>query len=222
MRHSYDTLLFDLDGTLTDSAEGIINSVKYALNGIGIYEYDQNTLNDFIGPTLAYSFATFYKLPTKKTDLAIKLYRERYSSIGKFENRLYDGVEDLLAALKAAGFRIILATGKPLHFSREILEHFNLTRFFDLICGSDEKAGIISKADVINEIKRQTCGIDKEHAVMIGDRKYDAEGALQCGLDCIGVLYGYGTRKELETAGSFLTVNSVSELQELLLNHVYI
>lgn len=220
MRHRYDTLLFDLDGTLTDSAEGIINSVKYGLEGVGIYEYDEATLNDFIGPTLAYSFSTFYKLPQETADKAIALYRERYKRIGKFENRPYAEVPGMLATLKQAGFRIILATGKPLHFARDILEHFDLSKFFDFICGADEKAGIISKADVINEIKRNVSGIEKERAVMIGDRKYDVEGALQCGLDCIGVLYGYGSREELEAAGSTYIAETVPALEAMLLKYI--
>ena len=217
MKLGYTTLLFDLDGTLTDSAEGIINCVLYALKPLGIEETDQKRLNSFIGPPLYDSFKRVYGLDKPTNLAAIERYRERYDKIGKFENRVYEGIPELLDRLKAAGYRLILATAKPEKFSFEILEHFGLYQKFDYLYGSDESIKRINKAQVIRDIRLAHPDITPQNTIMIGDRNHDVLGASENGLDCIGVLYGFGDREELEAANAKYIVDTVEDLGKLLL-----
>ena len=214
----YQTILFDLDGTITDSAPGIINSVAHALQKFGIPVEDRSTLRRFIGPPLQQSFMQFYGLSADEGKLGIKYYREYYTTKGIFENALYDGIPELLGALKAAGKRVLLATSKPEPFAVQILEHFGIAQYFDLIAGAtlDEKR--VEKPDVI-AYALQCAGIsDLTQCVMVGDRKHDILGANQFGMDSVGVLYGYGDMAELTGAGATHIVESVAALGELLLS----
>lgn len=217
MKLGYNTLLFDLDGTLTDSAEGILNCVRFALEPLGIVETDQKRLYSFIGPPLFDSFKRLYNMDDELAAKTVALYRERYSTAGKFENRVYDGIPLLLKELKAAGYRLILATAKPEIFSFSIMEHFGLSRYFDFMFGCDESKNRMNKADVIRDIIFALPDITGENTVMIGDRDHDVFGALQNGIDCIGVLYGFGDREELQSAGAKYIAETVGELQKLLL-----
>lgn len=213
----YDYILFDLDGTLTDSAEGIINSVLYALDKYGIKEDDREKLEDFVGPPLTDSFLKYYPVSEREvTEVLIPYYREYFSTRGWQENRVYEKIPEMLGALKAAGKHLIVATSKPEVFARRIMEHFGLARYFDVIGGSTLDGSISRKGEVIDYVKRQI-GEHGENMVMVGDREHDVIGARENGLPCIGVLYGYGSREELEDAGAHAVCESVRELLQVLL-----
>jgi len=218
MKLKYSTLLFDLDGTLTDSGEGIIKSVQYALKHFGIIENDMDKLNTFIGPPLLHSFNRWYpQFNGEDLKEALRLYRVRYNDVGMFENSVYDGIYQLLDDLKAAGYRLFVATAKPEVFTFPILEHFELDKRFDKVYGCVEEIGRLDKADVIRHIVSENPDINRENTIMIGDRNHDVHGAADNGLDCIGVLYGFGDRAELTAAGAKYIAATVDELRQLLL-----
>lgn len=210
-------LLFDLDGTLTDPGTGITNSVAYALEHYGIHVEDRKTLHPFIGPPLRDSFEKYYGFSIEKAEEAVWKYREYFSTKGLFENEVYEGIAPMLQMLKDAGKTLIVATSKPTVYSIQILEHFGLAGYFDDVQGScldgtrDAKDEVIAYALVQNHVT------DLDGAVMVGDRCYDIAGAKKCGLVSIGVLYGYGDRPEMESAGADHIVNNVAELAKLLL-----
>lgn len=210
-------ILFDLDGTLTDSAPGITRSVAYALKKMGIESPNVDELKKFIGPPLTYSFKAFFSLSESEAALATQYYRERFSVKGLFENALYPGIEALLKDLFDNGKKLIVATGKPEEYSIQILEHFNVAQYFCFVCGNTLNDDRPQKADVINHIK-SIYPINLDNAVMIGDRCYDIEAAKMTGLPSIGVTYGFGSKEELDSFGANLIVDSVCELSESLLD----
>lgn len=197
----YINIFFDLDGTLTDSAEGIINSVEYALKGLGITEYRREELYGFIGPPLHDSFSEFFGLSEEKCTEGVRLYREYFSVNGIYENRLYNGVRELLEKTKATGRTVVLATSKPQEFAEEILRHFDITKYFDFIAAAEMDGNRNRKEDVIN-YALEISGARREETVMVGDRKFDVLGAKAAGIASIGVLYGFGTEAELTEAGA--------------------
>lgn len=208
----FQSILFDLDGTLTDAAPGITNSVKYALSKFGIDETDDNKLRKFLGPPLISSFMEFYGFSKEKAQKAVEYYREYFVPHGIFENEVYSGIPKLLQKLKADGKTLIIATSKPETFAVQIAEHFEIDSYFDLIAGSNLDNTRSKKAQVI-EYALETLGIlDRAHAVMIGDREHDIKGAKKTGLRSIGVLYGYASPGELENAGADFTANSPEEI----------
>lgn len=211
----YKTVLFDLDGTLTDPGLGITNSVAYALKKYGIEVSDREKLYSFIGPPLKDSFKKYYGFSDEKAMEAIMYYREYFSDKGIFENEVYDGIKELLRRVKESGRKIVLATSKPEEFALRILEHFELTEFFDVVAGAsmDEKRN--KKGDVIKYALEKGC-LTPEDAVMIGDREHDVLGAQENGIDTIGVLYGYGSRDELEKAGAMHIAETVDDVYTLL------
>lgn len=210
-------VLFDLDGTLTDPAIGITNSVMYALSRFGITVTDRSSLFKFIGPPLVYSFKTFYGFTEEQAVLALGYYRERFQAGGLFENELYDGIDHLLSALKAHGSKIILATSKPEEFAEQILEHFDILKYFDFVAGNTLTEARPEKRDVIMHILSCFPDICCENAVMVGDRSYDVKGAAEFSIPCIGVAYGYGGETELLQSGAAAVVQTVPELEKLLL-----
>lgn len=210
-------ILFDLDGTLTDPKVGITRSVQHALHTYGIEEPDPDRLTPFIGPPLVDSFAKYYGFPREQGLEAIERYREYFSVKGLFENEVYPGIPEMLADLKARGKVLLVATSKAEKFARQILEHFDLAQYFDFICGATMDVTIRSaKADVIAYALEQAGVTDKVQAVMVGDRLHDVEGARACGLDCVGVLFGYGSREELEEAGAAAIAETVGDLHTML------
>ncbi len=208
----YDIVLFDLDGTLTDPGKGITNSVAYALNKFNIKVKDKTELYKFIGPPLVDSFMKYYSLSKQDALLAVDYYREYFSATGIFENRVYDGIPQLLANIKKSGRKIALATSKPEIYAKQILKHFNLSDYFDFVGGATMDETRSKKADVIMYTLNQLGVTDKSTVVMIGDRHHDIEGANQNGLDSIGVLFGYGDQKELETAGAKHIAETVNDI----------
>lgn len=215
----YKYLLFDLDGTITDSEEGIINCVRYGLTSCKFPVPDYDTLRAFIGPPLVVSYQELCGLSYKDTEAAILKYRERYSEKGMFENRVYDGVPELLFDLKNAGYRLALATSKPEVFARRILSHFGIADAFEAAAGSSIEREDETKADMIR-LAMKRLGLteeDKGYVLMIGDRKHDISGAKECGVAVAGVKYGYAPEGELLEYGADIIVESVSELREILL-----
>ncbi|HEM2826128.1 TPA: HAD family hydrolase [Streptococcus suis] len=212
----YQTILFDLDGTLTDSGQGILNSVAYALEKMGIEEPDTANLNRFIGPPLYESFLRFYQLNPEDTQSAVDAFRVYFKEKGMFENQLYPGIIPLLEELRTAGKTLVIATSKPEIFAKQILEHFGIAHYFDVIAGASLDSSRISKADVIGYAINQLEAFPK-HAVMIGDREHDIEGARMHQLPAIGVLYGYGNKQEFEKAGATMIVETVQDLKRVLL-----
>ena len=212
----YQTILFDLDGTLTDSGQGILNSVAYALEKMGIEEPDTANLNRFIGPPLYESFSRFYQLNPEDTQSAVDAFRVYFKEKGMFENQLYPGIIPLLEELRTAGKTLVIATSKPEIFAKQILEHFGIAHYLDVIAGASLDSSRISKADVIGYAINQLEAFPK-HAVMIGDREHDIEGARMHQLPAIGVLYGYGNKQEFEKAGATMIVETVQDLKRVLL-----
>ncbi|MGV3303498.1 HAD family hydrolase [Streptococcus suis] len=212
----YQTILFDLDGTLTDSGQGILNSVAYALEKMGIEEPDTANLNRFIGPPLYESFSRFYQLNPEDTQSAVDAFRVYFKEKGMFENQLYPGIIPLLEELRTAGKTLVIATSKPEIFAKQILEHFGIAHYFDVIAGASLDSSRISKADVIGYAINQLEAFPN-NAVMIGDREHDIEGARMHQLPAIGVLYGYGNKQEFEKAGATMIVETVQDLKRVLL-----
>lgn len=208
----YNTILFDLDGTLTDPGIGITNSVAYALNKFGISVDDKTELYKFIGPPLKDSFMKYYGFDQNKALLAVDYYREYFSEKGIFENKIYDGVQEVLSDIKNSGRKIALATSKPELFAKQILDYFNLTEYFDFVGGATMDSSRNTKGDVINYTLQNLKIKDLSTVVMVGDREHDIIGAKQAGIDSIGVLFGYGDRKELENAGAVYIAKTVKEI----------
>ncbi|MBQ3841688.1 MAG: HAD family hydrolase [Ruminiclostridium sp.] len=198
----YKYLLFDLDGTLTDPGLGITNSVMYALRKFDINVDDRTSLYRFIGPPLKDSFGKFFGFSDEQCMLAIKYYREYFTERGIFENEVYDGIPELLSRLKGKGKTLAVATSKPEPFAVRILRHFGLSDSFDLVAGATLDETRTKKTDVIKYALESLGVSDKAEAVMIGDREHDIIGANENGLDSLGVLFGYGSREELEAAGA--------------------
>lgn len=211
------TILFDFDGTLFDTGEGILRSVQYALEGFGIHETDVARLRKFVGPPLVDSFAELYHMPPEQAQAATERYRERYQPIGVYECEIYPGIPELLAQLRAAGFRVAVATGKPTPLARTILQRFDMERLFDCVIGCEYDGSRSTKAEVVAAVLAET-HTPPEAALMVGDRKYDVTGAAACGVPCLGVYYGYAEPGELEAAGAVATVRTVAELSERLLH----
>lgn len=213
----YDTILFDLDGTLTNPKEGITKSVEYALHHFGISVPDRDALCQFIGPPLMDSFMEYYGFDQSKAITAIEKYRERFREKGIYENVLYDGVPEMLEAFKKRGLRLVLATSKPTVFAVEILNYFKLNQYFDFVSGAQLDGSRDKKGDVIHYALEQMPALRLERVLMAGDRLHDIVGAKENALDCAGVLYGFGNRDELEQAGADYIVPSVGALRTLIL-----
>ena len=207
------TILFDLDGTLTDSGEGIINCAILALEHFGCPIPSREALRVFVGPPLVDSFIR-HGVPANKAEEAVAIYRSRYIPIGKYENTPYPGIRELLEALKAEGHTLYVATSKPEGMSVDILEHFDLARYFDRICGASMDSSRSSKEAVIEYLIRQNGRCD--NMVMVGDTKFDVIGAKHHGIPCIGVSWGYGEVAEMLEAGASAIAGSMKELLDLL------
>ncbi|MBE6757781.1 MAG: HAD family hydrolase [Ruminococcaceae bacterium] len=209
-------VFFDLDGTLTDPFEGITRSVQFALAHFGIDVADRTELAPYIGPPLRESFIARHGLSDEQADEALRQYRVRFSDVGMFENRVYDGVEMMLRALREQGVRLAVATSKPTVFSVKILEHFGLAHYFEEIVGSELSGHRVEKAEVIAEAMMRL-NVSAEDVWMVGDRCFDIEGAHQNGMRAVGVRYGYAETDELERAEAEHIVDTVEQLQRFLL-----
>lgn len=202
MSKHYKYILFDLDGTLTDSVQGVVNGFSYVIKKMGKPVPPESTLRKFVGPPLIVSFGKHLGYPPEQAEKAVEMFREYYNEMGgAIENRVYPGIEKLLAELNAAGKKLIVATSKGTRAANIVLDHFDLRKYFVFAATADD---IIRprKVDVIR-YALQSCGVtDLTKAVMVGDREHDVLAANEVGLDSIGVLYGYGSREELTAAGA--------------------
>ena len=214
----FDLILFDLDGTLTDPKEGITNCVKHALRHFGIEENDEATLFKFIGPPLYDSFRGIYGFSHDDANLCVEKYRERFSTIGLFENDVLDGAVEILRELKKAGKTTALATSKPLVFAKRIVERYGLAEYLDFVVGADLKGGLNYKDEVINEVLKQAKPSDLSKVVIVGDRMHDILGAKKCGISSVGVKCGYAEENELENAGANFIFENLFEVKDFLLN----
>ena len=213
----YDTVLFDLDGTISDSGKGITNSVKYALSKFKIAENDLDKLKAFVGPPLYASFEKYYGFSKEEAVKAVEYYREYYNAGGIFELELYDGIIDLLKYLKALGKKTILATSKPEIYAERIAERFRFAKYLDNISGATMDGSLIEKDDIIKYALDRVGVTDINSCVMIGDRSFDVLGAKRLGIDSIGVTWGYGTRQELAQEGATYIVDKPSQIKNIII-----
>mgnify|MGYP004519759371 FL=1 len=209
-------ILFDFDGTVFDTAEGITKCVQYALGKMGI-EAELDELMCFAGPPLVEMFMQKYGMSEKDALHVTELYRERYLPIGWAECSPFDGMHELMQRLRAAGKKLAVATSKPERLARQILEHYSMTDDFDLVCGSEFDGTRGQKWEVIDFVLK-SFGIEPEDAIMVGDRKYDVIGAKKCGLDCVGVRFGYAEPNELEEHGAVYIAETADDLYNYLVN----
>ncbi|MDW5564554.1 HAD family hydrolase [Streptococcus mutans] len=213
----YQTILFDLDGTLTNPALGITDSLAYALEKFNIEVSDKKDLYRFIGPPLQDSFEHFYQFSRADSLKAVAFYRDYFRYKGIYENEVYQGIPQLLEKLKMQGKKLLVATSKPEGFARQILKHFELFDYFDLVAGASMDGSRRLKGDVIAYGLAAEQISDRSSAVMIGDRKHDIIGARENNLETIAVLYGFGSQEELEKAGAKDMAASVGNLEKILL-----
>lgn len=213
----FSYLFFDLDGTLTDPAQGITNSFIHAYKEFGMEVPSYEQLCSYIGPPLRYTFEKSFGFSGEKINEGVKKYREYYKDKGLFENSVYPGIHEMVAALKKAGVHLTVATSKPEVYSVQIMEKFGLAQYFDFICGSNLDETRSKKAEVIRYALEKNGNPPLDQVLMIGDRMHDVEGAKETGIKCAGVLFGYGNREELENAGADYLLSSVEELSEFCL-----
>ncbi len=217
----YDVIAFDLDGTLSDPARGLVQGFVYCFKKLGIPYEDEESLRKYIGPSLYDEWQEDFGFTPEEANAAIEVFREYYNIYGWWDNVMYDGIPEMLDSLKRAGKKVVLATSKPLDTAKKVLELFGLTRYFDFIGGAishenDQKWQVLNWS--LSEV-----GVDLRDpdslakCIMVGDRKYDAEGAQICGIDSMGVLYGHGTEKEMTSSGFTVLVSSVAEISEYLI-----
>lgn len=213
--NNYEYILFDLDGTLTDPKEGILNSIQYALQKMGLPKMRESELLKFIGPPIQKSFSEICQLNDEDVLRAVHYYREYFTKNGMIENKVYSGIPNLLYELKKAGKQLIVATSKPTVFAKEILKYFHLDHYFIEIVGSNLDGSRIDKKEIIEYISLKYSQFSKSNAVIVGDRSHDVIGANLVGIESIGVMYGYGTKDELDIAGANYVVSSVEELARI-------
>lgn len=211
-----DIILFDLDGTLVDNSEGIVKSVYYALDCLGVTEDEPEKLKRFIGPPLESAFREFYQLNDTGVRRAVEKYRERYSKKGVWECRLYEGISPLLNRLHEAGKILCVATSKPQVFMEEILASLGVKKYFTVQVGATLDGTFCEKSDIIQTVIAQLPGRKVSEMLMVGDRKFDVFGAKRCGMESVGVYYGFAEQGELETAGAEYIAQDVKELENLL------
>ena len=217
MAKKYKTILFDLDGTLTDPFEGISKSAKYSLSKFNILEEDEERLRKMIGPPFLDSLRKYYNFSDEDSKAAITHFREYFNKKGIFENKIYEGIADLLAELKRAGKTVKLASLKPEDQAKQILEMFSIHEHFDAICGSVINGPIADKPSIVRKALDGIKQEERELTVMVGDREFDMHGAIANSIDSIGVLYGFGSYEELTTARANYIVKDIEELKNLLL-----
>ncbi len=214
----YKAILFDLDGTLTESGIGITKSVQQALERMGKPEPDLDKLRVFVGPPLKEQFMKYAGFTEEEAEQAIRLYRERYTTVGLFENAVYDGVEDMLKNLKEGGYVLAVASSKPEVFVKQILEYFHLDHYFIEMVGSELNGGRSRKSEVVEEaLLRLGLKGDREHVLMVGDKEHDVFGAREAGMNCVAVTWGYGTAEELAESQPMLTIDDPDQLVKYLI-----
>lgn len=215
MTDNFDTLLFDLDGTLTDSTEGIVRCLEYALERMG-FDIPEDK-NKFLGPPLYRSFAEFCGMNEEQVNEAVRIFRERYSTVGLFENRVYEGVPEMLKRLRDGGKRIMVATSKPEVYAVRIFDRFGLSQFFEIVGGANINGTRNDKDEVIEYVLEKAGISDRSSVLMIGDRRQDVLGAHKTGLKCMGILWGFGSIEELTEAGADFIAETPEKAADMLL-----
>lgn len=215
--HNIGNILFDLDGTLTNPKEGIVNSILYALKKLDIEERSIDELDNFIGPPLRDSLMVRYHLTDSIAHKAVTLYREYFSTNGLFENEIYKGVFELLELLSAQKYQLFVATSKPTVFAEQILKHFKIDKYFKAIIGSNLNNTRTDKTEIISHIL-SVHDLQARNSIMVGDRKYDIIGAKNNAMQSIGVTYGYGSLEEISTHQPDFIVNNCWELESIFSN----
>ena len=217
MNNNFQYILFDLDGTLTDSGEGITKAAQYALKYFGIEVDDLNDLRKFVGPPLRDSYKNFYDFDDEKAELGIVKFREYYTDKGIYENKVYDGIEETLKILKDNGKKLIIATSKPEVHAKTVIDHFDLAKYFDFIGGADLEETRVKKSDVI-KYSMENAGVkDISKVIMVGDREHDILGAKANNIKSIGVLYGYGDVVELTQARAEYVVEKPQDIIDIVI-----
>ena len=212
---NFDTLLFDLDGTLTDSTEGILKCLVNAVEKMG-FEVPED-MNKFLGPPIRQSFAEFIGMNEEQIDEAVRIFRERYSTVGLFENRVYERIPEMLERLKNGGKRLMVATSKPEVYAVRILERFGIAPYFEIVGGAELDGSRDYKHEVIEYVLAKANITDRSRVLMIGDRRQDVLGAHKTGLKCMGILWGYGSIEELDEAGADYIAETPQQVTDLLL-----
>ena len=212
----YSTVAFDLDGTLTDPEAGLTSAFAYGLSKMGIEYGDKKNLRRFIGPPLKAEFMSVYGFSDSEAEECVRLFREYFSVYGWWDNKLYDGVPEMLKALKNRDKKIILATSKPENFAIKILKLFDIEKYFDFIGGATLDHTRVEKSAVLS-YSLDSVNAERERAILVGDRIFDAEGARECRIDSLGVIYGHGSREEIEEAGFTYTAEKVSDIAKILI-----
>ncbi|WP_164174698.1 HAD hydrolase-like protein [Ruminococcus flavefaciens] len=215
MTDNFDTILFDLDGTLTDSTEGIVRCLEYALERMGCDIPEDK--NKFLGPPLYTSFAEFCGMNEEQVNEAVRIFRERYSTVGLFENRVYEGVPEMLKRLRDGGKRIMVATSKPEVYAVRIFDRFGLSQFFEIVGGANINGTRNDKDEVIKYVLEKAGISDRSSVLMIGDRRQDVIGAHKTGLKCMGILWGFGSIEELTEAGADFIAETPEKAADMLL-----
>lgn len=213
----YKYIFFDLDGTISNSAPGIVNSVLFALEKMGVEEQDKASLTKFVGPPLTESFPKYYGFQGEDLKKAIKAFHEYFHEKGIMENSMYEGIPETLKKLLRAGKRLAVATSKPEVYARQIIDSYGITDYFEFIAGSTFDETRTNKDEVITYALKTLDIKDTNTVLMVGDRSYDILGAKKCGLDCLGVLYGYGSRAELEDAGADYIAETVADISKIII-----
>ncbi len=211
----YKNIIFDLDGTVTDSKPGIVKGVQYALHCYGVDEPDLDKLTSFVGPPLYKSFMNYLGCSEDEAKEVVDCYREYYAETGLYENALYDGIEALLYKLKEKGYRLLIASSKPRIYVKRILSYFRVMRYFDIVEGSELDSKRTDKAELLSYVLAKW-DLKADECVMVGDRKHDILGAKANGMDSIAVGYGYGSEDELSKAGPTYFFSTIEELEKQL------
>ena len=213
----YKAIFFDLDGTLTNPEEGIVNSIRFAAEFYGLKNVEELKpgFRKYIGPPRLDTFIELLGPDVEKAEAAVAKYRERFAPIGLYENEIYPGVKETLEKLKNMGYILCTASSKPQKFVDTILEHFEIKKYFDFVGGATMDGRISKKEDVIDYVLKET-GFAPAQVLMVGDRMFDLEGAAEFGMDAAGVLYGFGSREELEKCKNIAIIENISELINIL------
>ncbi len=212
----YTNILFDFDGTVMDTSEGIFNSFDYVMDFYGISNPGHEFYKRLIGPPLADSFTNFFGFSPEKAQEAVKKYREFYRPKGLYQVKVYEGVENLLRSLKADGKKLFVATSKPQIFAEDLLKKYKLHDLFDFVGGSEANENRGKKSEVIEYVLTENGITDRTSCIMVGDRMYDVKGATECNMDCLGIEWGFGSREELLDAGAVAVVPAPEDVLSFL------
>lgn len=212
----FKNVLFDVDGTIVASEEGVIKSIEYALNKLGIYNYQREVLIKFLGPPLSDSFMKYFNMTEDNAEKAVSFYRERYTDIGIYESTVYDGIPELLKSLKSNGVRLYTASSKPEKYVEKILKKTGLYDYFDFVAGASLDKSRKTKEEVLQYLIDKV-NPDISETVLVGDRFYDIVGAHHFGLKCIAVLYGYGDLKEFLQYNADYIARTTADIEKLII-----